>query len=141
MKNPGGTRRAHPLRCACPRPHVPFRCSDRLRCAFIHLREPIRGGSGRTSRLKRSAWARVFAFSHRLARERVCATFRHLPGVRICWDRGSDNVPGWNNARECARARPFLPGASTQLRKSARVLAACGNCIIWRHVFFFQHVP
>jgi len=138
MKNLGGTRCAHPLCCACPRPRVPFHCSDRLCCVFIHLCEPVCSGSGHTSCLKRSAWARVFAFSHRLAQERVCATFCRLPVVRICWDRGSDNVPGWNNARECACARPFLPGAPTRLRKNAQVLVAHENCVIWQHVFFFS---
>ena len=66
---PGTCQHVHPLCCAFPCPHIPFHCSNWLRCTFIHLREPVRGGSGHTSRLKRSAQACVFTFSHHLARE------------------------------------------------------------------------
>ena len=42
VEGPGTRQRAHSLRYACPRPHVPFHCSAWLYYTFLCSREPVR---------------------------------------------------------------------------------------------------
>ena len=94
MKNLGTRQRAHPLRCACPHPRVPFRCSSGLRCALFHSRESVRGVPACPFRFKRSAQDRAFAFFCRFARDRICASFWHRSRVCTCGGTVREIFPG-----------------------------------------------
>ena len=67
MKKPGPGVEAHSPLCS-PRTRVPFRYSERPRCALFNLCEPVRIGFGCKSPLKRCA------------RVRALASFRASPG-------------------------------------------------------------
>jgi len=78
----GPIAQEHNIRCACPRPRVPFRCSTQLYYMFLRSREPVRSDPSCICPLKRFTRARSFMTFGCFLQARVCAPF--LCRFRAC---------------------------------------------------------
>ena len=118
MKKPGPGVEAHSPLCS-PRTRVPFRYSERPRCALFNLCEPVRIGFGCKSPLKRCARVRALAS--------FCASPGHAfaplsaasPGLARAGSSSdisfwAERVPGnaLAHVRLSLRARPSLDSAN-----------------------------
>ena len=118
LASPGTRWHAHPLHCACPFLHVPFRCSGQLCCMSFQSRKPVCGGPSHTFHLERTAWAHIFVSFCCFACAHVCMSFHCHSRVHISEELPQDHFLGQDNAQECPYMCAFIPGATSQQRMS-----------------------